>query len=64
MFGAIAVIIAASLFGAPLQTSGIIDLIVRKIQSSVTSQKSLMLLSHLFHMILISTIGGYYTTFQ
>lgn len=64
MFGAIAVIIAASLFGAPLQTSGVINVIVDKMKTTVTSQKSLMFLSHMFHMILISTIGGYYTTFS
>lgn len=64
MMGSVAVIIAASTFGAPLKTSGVIQLLVDKIQLWATGQKSLMFFSYLFHLLLIVVIGGYYTTFS
>ena len=64
MLSSVAVIIAAALFGAPLKTSGVIQLLVDVIQKFARGQKSLLFLSYLFHGLLICTIGGYYTTFS
>lgn len=64
MLSSVAIVIAASIFGAPLKTSGVIDFAVEKIVKVATGQKSLLFCSYLFHALLILIIGGYYTTFS
>ncbi len=64
MLSSVAVVIAASIFGAPLKTSGVIDFAVEKIMKVATGQKSVLFCSYLFHGLLIVIIGGYYTTFS
>lgn len=64
MLSSVAVVIAAATFGAPLKTAGVIDFAVAKIMKVATTQKSVLFSSYLFHMLLIITIGGYYTTFS
>lgn len=64
MLSSVAIVIAAAIFGAPLKTSGVIDFAVAKIMKVAKSQRSVLLSSYAFHMFLILTIGGYYTTFS
>lgn len=64
MLSSVAIVIAAAIFGAPLKTSGVIDFAVAKIMKVAKSQRSVLLCSYFFHMFLILTIGGYYTTFS
>lgn len=64
MLSSVAIVIAAAIFGAPLKTSGTIDFAVEKIMKVAKTQRSVLLCSYFFHMFLILTIGGYYTTFS
>ncbi len=64
MLSSVAIVIAASIFGAPLKTAGVIDFAVAKIMKVATGQKSVLFSSYIFHTFLILTIGGYYTTFS
>ncbi len=64
MLSSVAIVIAAATFGAPLKSAGVIDFVVEKIVKVATNQKSVLLCSYGFHMLLILIIGGYYTTFS
>lgn len=63
MLGTVALLIAAAIFGSPLQTAGVIDVILNGIQKVVNTGKGLMLSSLSLHAFLFIITGSYYVTF-
>lgn len=63
MLGTVALLIAAAIFGSPLQTAGVIDVILNGIQKVVNTGKGIMLSSLSLHAFLFIITGSYYVTF-
>lgn len=63
MFDSIGLIIGAAVFGAPLQTLGITDVLLSAITKFAKNSRILMVLSYLLHMFLFCITGAYYVTF-
>jgi NhaC family Na+:H+ antiporter len=63
MLGTVALLIAAAIFGSPLQTAGVIDVILNGIQKVVDTGKGIMLSSLSLHAFLFIITGSYYVTF-
>lgn len=56
--------IAASIFGSPLRTSGVIDILVDKIINVSKGWKNLMMSSLILHGLFFILVGSYYVTFS
>lgn len=63
MYDSIGLIIGAAVFGAPLQTLGITDVLLNAITKVAKNSRLLMILSYLLHMFLYCITGAYYVTF-
>lgn len=63
MLGTVALLIAAAIFGSPLRTAGVIDVILTGIQKLVKTGKGIMLSSLSLHTFLFIITGSYYVTF-
>ncbi|PSL40734.1 transporter (NhaC family) [Planomicrobium soli] len=63
MLGTVALLIAAAIFGSPLRTAGVIDVILNGIQRVVKTGKGIMLSSLSLHSFLFIITGSYYVTF-
>lgn len=63
MLGTVALLIAAAIFGSPLRTAGVIDVILNGIQKVVNTGKGIMLSSLSLHAFLFIITGSYYVTF-
>lgn len=63
MYDSIGLIIGAAVFGAPLQTLGITNVLLDAITQVAKTSRLLLLLSYLLHMFLYCITGAYYVTF-
>lgn len=63
MLGTVALLIGAAVFGSPLQTAGVIQIILRKISDLAKSAKTIMASSLTLHALLFTITGSYYVTF-
>ncbi|QQZ10135.1 Na+/H+ antiporter NhaC [Heyndrickxia vini] len=63
MLGTVALLIGAAVFGSPLQTAGVIQIILQKISELAKSAKTMMASSLTLHALLFSITGSYYVTF-
>lgn len=63
MFDSVGLIIGAAVFGGPLQTLGITDVLLSAIEKVAKNSRILMLMSYLLHIFLYSITGAYYVTF-
>ncbi len=63
MLGSVALIIGSVVFGSPLQTAGVFEALVTRIESWATSQRRVALSGIGLHSLLFLVIGSYYVTF-
>lgn len=63
MLGTVALLIAAVVFGSPLRTAGVIQIILDKITSTVNNKSGLLASIYLLHGGLFIITGSYYVTF-
>lgn len=63
MLGTVALLIAAAIFGSPLKTAGVVDVILGGIQKVVSTGKGIMVSSLSLHAFLFIITGSYYVTF-
>lgn len=63
MLGTVALLIAASIFGSPLRTSGVIDVLVDRIRSVANSWRSILTSTFILHGLFFTITGSYYVTF-
>jgi len=64
MLGTVALLIAAAIFGAPLRTSGVIDVLLDKIKNVAKSWKSILTSTFILHGLFFVIAGSYYVTFS
>lgn len=64
MLGTTALLIIAAVFGAPLKTSGVVSMMIDKIESISKSDKAIMTSTYVLHSFLFSITGSYYVTFS
>ncbi|WP_243299641.1 Na+/H+ antiporter NhaC [Bacillus litorisediminis] len=63
MLGTVALLIAAAIFGSPLRTAGVIDIILSSIQKLAKTGKTMMLSNLSLHSFIFIITGSYYVTF-
>jgi NhaC family Na+:H+ antiporter len=63
MLGTVALLIGAGVFGSPLRTAGVIQVLIDKITSKVKNQKGILASIYLLHGGLFAITGSYYVTF-
>ncbi|GIN92402.1 Na+/H+ antiporter NhaC [Siminovitchia terrae] len=63
MLSTVAILIAAAIFGAPLQTSGLIDIMLNKIKQFAKTGRSMMASCLTLHTGFFTIIGSYYVTY-
>lgn len=63
MLGTVALLIGAAVFGTPLRTSGVIQIILDKITSTVRNKSGILASIYLLHGGLFAITGSYYVTF-
>ncbi|WZL73825.1 Na+/H+ antiporter NhaC [Clostridiaceae bacterium 35-E11] len=63
MLGTVALLIAASIFGAPLRTSGVIDILLDKVKEMCSSWRSILISTFILHSLFFIITGSYYVTF-
>ena len=63
MLGTVALLIAASIFGAPLRSSGVIDILLDKVKNICKSGKSILSGTFILHGLFFLITGSYYVTF-
>lgn len=64
MLGTVALLIGAAVFGAPLRTVGVIDILLDKVQSAARSSKAFQTAAFFIHSFLFMITGSYYVTFS
>ncbi len=64
MLSTVAILIAAAVFGAPLQTAGVVDVLLDKIKQFATTSRSMMTSCLTMHAGLFTIIGSYYVTYS
>lgn len=64
MLSTVAILIAAAVFGAPLQTVGVVDVLLDKIKQFATTSRSMMTSCLTMHAGLFTIIGSYYVTYS
>lgn len=63
MLGTVALLIAAGVFGSPLRTAGVIQVLLDKITSKVKNAKGILASIYFLHGGLFIITGSYYVTF-
>lgn len=63
MLSTVAILIAAAIFGAPLQTSGLVDILLNKIKQFAKTGRSMMASCLTLHAGFFTIIGSYYVTY-
>lgn len=63
MLGTVAIPIAAAIFGAPLKTIGVIDILVKFVRKTAKTGRVFQLGIFFIHSFLYMIIGSYYVTF-
>ncbi|MFT4416381.1 Na+/H+ antiporter NhaC [Fredinandcohnia humi] len=63
MLGTVGLLIAAAVFGSPLRSAGVIDVILNSIQRLAKTGKSMMLSNLSLHSFMFIITGSYYVTF-
>lgn len=63
MLGTVALLIGAVVFGTPLRTAGVIQVIINKVTSSVKNSKGMMSSIYFIHGGLFTIVGSYYVTY-
>ncbi len=63
MLGTVALLIGAAIFGAPLQSAGVIQLLLEKIVQLAKNAKTMMASSLFLHGLFFTTTGSYYVTY-
>ncbi|HYE81309.1 MAG TPA: Na+/H+ antiporter NhaC [Clostridia bacterium] len=63
MLGTTAIVIGSAVYGSPLKTAGVIDVILDKIQEVAKSVRTIMFSGYLLHLVLFTITGAYYITF-
>lgn len=63
MLGTVALLIGAVVFGSPLRTSGVIQILLDKITSTVKNSSGIIASIYLLHGGLFAITGSYYVTF-
>ena len=63
MLGTVALLIGAGIFGSPLRTAGVIDLILDKMKKVSSSSRDIGLFTFVVHSIFFIITGSYYVTF-
>ncbi len=63
MFSTIGLLIAAGIFGAPLRTAGVIDILLDFVKKIAKTGKSMSLGVLLMHMLFFVIVGAYYVTY-
>lgn len=64
MLGTVAILLAAAVFGAPIRTIGIIEILVRFVRKTAKTGRVLQLWIFFIHSALFIMIGSYYVTFS
>ncbi len=64
MLGTVALLIGAAIFGSPLRTAGVLEVLVNSIKRVAQSAKSIMASSFLLHGLMFALTGSYYVTFS
>ncbi len=64
MLSTVAILIAAAIFGAPLQTAGVVDVLLDKIKQLSKTSRSMMTSCLAMHGALFTIIGSYYVTYS
>ncbi|MUK90346.1 Na+/H+ antiporter NhaC [Ornithinibacillus sp. L9] len=63
MLGTVAILISAAIFGSPLKSAGVIQILLDKIVEFAKSGKAMMTSSLTLHSILFTITGSYYVTY-
>lgn len=64
MLSTVAILIAAAIFGAPLQTAGVVDALLIKIKQFAKTGRSMMTSCLTLHGAIFTIIGSYYVTYS
>lgn len=64
MLGTTALLIIAAVFGSPLKTTGVVNMLIEKIQEVAKSDKHVMVSTYVSHAFLFAVTGSYYVTFS
>lgn len=64
MLGTVALLIAAGVFGAPLRTAGVVDILLEKITNIAKTSKAMMVGAFLLHSVFFIITGSYYVTYS
>lgn len=64
MLGTVALLIASAIFGAPLRTAGVVDILLDKITSLAKTSKSMMMGVFILHSLFFAITGSYYVTYS
>lgn len=64
MLGTVALLIASAIFGAPLRTAGVVDILLEKITNIAKTGKSMMVGVFVLHSLFFTITGSYYVTYS
>lgn len=64
MLGTVALLIASAVFGSPLRTSGIVDILLNKILVVAKTAKAMMVSVFFLHSLFFTITGSYYVTYS
>jgi NhaC family Na+:H+ antiporter len=63
MLGSVVLLMAAAIFGAPLKTAGVIDILINQIKSKAKSERLMQVFAFITHGTFFCITGSYYVTF-
>ena len=64
MLSTVALLIASAIFGAPLRTAGVVDILLEKITNIAKTGKSMMVGVFILHSLFFTITGSYYVTYS
>ena len=64
MLGTVALLIASAIFGAPLRTAGVVDILLEKITAIAKTGTSMMAGVFVLHSLFFTITGSYYVTYS
>lgn len=64
MLGTVALLISSAIFGAPLRTAGVVDILLDKITSLAKTSKTMMMGVFILHSLFFAITGSYYVTYS
>ncbi len=64
MLGTVALLVSAAVFGSPLRTSGVVDILLKGILSLAKTPKSMMTSVFFLHGLFFAITGSYYVTYS